>query len=402
MFQRRRGGDEGSGRTPSASRLKRLRPLRVGLLALLLAALISGMVYRSWIDAQTRTIGVLALTGKVPVLAWATRQLTDTPRIRDSLVAGVPTTVYRPGGGSRWPALVLLNGVTARGRHHPDVERLADALARVGFLVLVPDPPGLAQGEITERTLTATIAVVRAAADRADAAGGRVGLVGVSVGGSLALLAAEQPSLANRVTLVAGIAPYTDLENVARLATTGYTLEHGRLVPYAAKSFLPLVIARSFVAALPPSRDRSRLLAELLRLHEGTPDPLALFRRLRPARVAPSARALVELLANRDAARFGRLYGALSPELHASIVSLSPLAGAGRLRAPVEIASAPHDKYFPLAETRALARAARHTRVRLTVTSTLHHAIPSLSISDIADLFRFDGWAVRSLHALRR
>jgi len=93
---------------------------------------------------------------------------------------------------------------------------------------------------------------------------------------------------------------------------------------------------------------------------------------------------------------------ALSPALRASIVRLSLLAGADRLRAPVEIASAPHDKYFPLSETRALGRAATHTRVRLTVTSTLHHAVPNLSLSDIADLFRFDGWAVRSLHTLQR
>jgi pimeloyl-ACP methyl ester carboxylesterase len=375
--------------------LRRLGWLRAALLALLLAALISGIVYRSWLNAQARTVGVLALTGRVPVLAWATREVTDAPHVQDELVAGVPTTVYRPGGGSRWPALVFLNGVTARGRHHPDVERLAGALARVGFLVLVPDPPGLAEGEVTERTLAATIAVVHAA-------GGRVGLVGVSVGASLGLLAAEEPSLAHRVTLVAGIAPYADLENVARLATTGDTLENGHLVPYAAESFLPLVIARSLVAALPPSSDRSRLLASLLRLHEGTPDPLALFRRMRPAEVARSARALVELLANRDPARFDELYAALSPALRAAIVRLSPLSGADRLRAPVEIASAPHDKYFPLAETQTLARAATHTRVRLTVTSTLHHAIPSLSLSDIADLFRFDGWAVRSLQALRR
>src|SRR5262249_1644449 len=43
-----------------------------------------------------------------------------------------------------------------------------------------------------------------------------------------------------------------------------------------AASFMPLVIARSLVASLPESRDRSLLLAELLQLHEGSPDPLAL------------------------------------------------------------------------------------------------------------------------------
>lgn len=107
------------------------------LLALLLAAVISGVLYRSWIDAQARTAAVLSLTGNVPVLGWTARQLTDEPRIRDSLVAGVPTTVYRPGGGHSWPALVFLNGVTARGRHHPEVEQLAGALARVGFLSLI-------------------------------------------------------------------------------------------------------------------------------------------------------------------------------------------------------------------------------------------------------------------------
>ena len=384
------------------ARLPAIKPLRTGVLVLLLAAAASVVVYRSFLGAQWRAAEVLAVTLKVPVLGWTTRQVTAAPRVEDQQVAGVPTTVYRPGGGSRWPALVFLNGVTARGRHHPDVERLARALARIGFLVLVPDPPGLARGEVTEQTLAATVAVVRAAADRPDARGGRVGLVGVSVGGSLGLLAAEEPSLAERVTVVAGIAPYSDLANVVRLATTGYTLEQGRLVRYAAQSFMPLVIGRSLVAALPPSPERSALLAELLRLPDDAPDPLALFRRLQPGQVEPSARGLVALLANRNPSRFDELYAALSPEERASVERLSPLAGAGALRAPVEIASAPHDKYFPLAETHALARAAVHTRVRLTVTSTLHHAIPSLSLSDVADLFRFDGWVVRVIRTARR
>ena len=401
MMRRRSDRHDEAAASRLAARLRALGPWRIGLLALLVAALASAVVYRSWLDAQGRTVGVLSVTLKVPVLGWATRVVTDTPRVDDTVVAGVPTLVVRPGGGTRWPALVFMNGVTARGRHHPDVERLARGLARVGFLVLVPDPPGLSAGEVTEKTLAATIAVVRAAADRPDARGGRVGLVGVSVGGSLALLAAEDASLAGRVTIVAGIAPYTDLANVVRLATTGDTLEEGRLVPYAAKSFLPLVIGRSLVAALRPSTERSALLAQLLRLHEGAPDPLALFRRLRPAELDPSARALVELLANRDPSRFDRLYAALSPALRASIERLSPVAGAARLRAPVDIASAPHDKYFPLDETRTLALAATHTHVRLTVTSTLHHAIPSLSLSGIADLFRFDGWVVGLLQTAR-
>jgi hypothetical protein len=75
---------------------------------------------------------------------------------------------------------------------------------------------------------------------------------------------------------------------------------------------------------------------------------------------------------------------------------LSPLAGAPRLDVPVELASSPHDRYFPPAESRSLAKRSKH--VRLTVTSTLDHAIPSLSLRDIGDLVAFDKFIVRFVH----
>jgi hypothetical protein len=110
----------------------------------------------------------------------------------------------------------------------------------------------------------------------------------------------------------------------------------------------------------------------------------------------------VKLLANRAPRRFDRLYAALSPSMRADVERLSPIHEARGLVAPVYIASAPHDKYFPLAETRDLARKATDTHVSLTVTSTLHHAIPSVSLSGIGALFRFNGWMLRSLRAARR
>ena len=78
---------------------------------------------------------------------------------------------------------------------------------------------------------------------------------------------------------------------------------------------------------------------------------------------------------------------------------LSPLSHARRLDMPVYLASAPHDKYFPPAESRALIRDAPD--VHVTVTRTLAHAVPHLSGGDVADLFRFASFTVRALHAAR-
>jgi pimeloyl-ACP methyl ester carboxylesterase len=372
-----------------------VRLVRPAILVLIIGSLVGALVFHSWVSAQTRAVIVLSRTSNTPVVSWLVGVVTDEPRVEDTIIAGQPTMVVRPGAGRSWRAVVFVNGVTRRGRHQPDVERLARALARAGYLVAVPDPPGLREGTLTLRTLGATTAVARAVAERPDVRGGRVGLFGVSVGASLALLAAEQPSLAGRIRVVAGLAPYTDLVHVVRLTTTTVYVKHGRSEPYRTKPFATLVVARSLAAALTPGHDRTLLLARLLAVLDDAPDPLAPLRTLHEAGLRPPARALVRLLVNRDPGRFDSLYAALPQRIRVAATLLSPIRGAARLQARVLIASAPHDKYFPPDETRALAHRAPH--VTLTVTPTLQHAIPRFSLGDLAGLFRFDAFLVRVL-----
>ncbi len=348
---------------------------------------------RSWPAAQLDAVAVLSVTERTPLLAWAARVITLKPQAREASVGGQPSVLVRPGGRGPWPAVVFINGATRLGRHHPKVLRLARGLARVGFLVVVPDLPGLRLGEITPATADATARVALATAARPDVRGGRVVLDGVSVGASLALLAAERPGLASRVTVVGGEAPWTDMKRIIRLATTGRY--KGR--PYASDPYAALAIARSLAAGLAPERGRAKLVRLLEGVSDDDPRPLA---GLRAGEYRDGAGALVKLLLNRDPSRFERLYAALPRRVRESVAALSPLREAARLQAPVELASAPHDKYFPPAESRALARVAPH--VHLTVTSTLDHAVPRPSLRDLRDLFRIDGFVVRFLHAARR
>jgi hypothetical protein len=113
----------------------------------------------------------------------------------------------------------------------------------------------------------------------------------------------------------------------------------------------------------------------------------------------PTVRAALEVLLNRDPLRFETLYAALPADVRDLIARLSPVAHADRLEMPVELASAPRDAYFPAAESRNLALVAPD--VRVTVTDAFTHVIPQPSLTDPGDLFAFDGWAVRALHAAR-
>jgi hypothetical protein len=114
--------------------------------------------------------------------------------------------------------------------------------------------------------------------------------------------------------------------------------------------------------------------------------------------MAPADEAVRELLANRDPDRFDELVAALPPEVRATIDALSPVCVASRIRACVEIATAPRDAYFPVAESLAIADM---TQARVTVTTALQHARPRLDVRTLAGLARLDAFFVRSLSVMR-
>src|SRR5215213_3932413 len=351
----------------------------------------------SWIDAQARAVVVVSSVLETPILTPAVEAATEEPVVEDTVFAGRPALVARPEGEGPWPALLFVNGVVREGRNYPPVQNLARGLARAGYLVVVPDLPGLTTDEITEETVSSTVEVAQAVADRPDALDGRVGLIGVSTGATLALLTAERAEVSERVSVVAGIAPYTDIRTVLNIATTGHYRSGEEYVPYEADSFLSYVVARSMFAALPSGEDRDALRAELEEIDRLDPDPLAGLRARPTGDLSPAARSVIELLANQNPERFDELYEALPPEIRERMERLSPLAGDERITAPVELASGSRDKYFPISESFAIGRIAADHRV--TVTEAIDHS--ELSFSDVPAFARFDGFVVRSLRAER-
>ena len=353
---------------------------------------------RSLLSTQARAAAVLGATLDLPGTRTLAR-LAKPPVVADDVLAGTSSTIVRPGSPPPWPALVFVNGATPDGRAHPMVLRLSLALARSGQLVLIPDLPGIAGGELSPATLAAANEYVRAAADSAEAAHGRIGLAGVSVGASLALLTAAEPGLAERISVVACVAPYTDMANVMLLATTGMYRRGERFEPYAVPEYLWVGLARSVTAILPPSPGLQALCVELRTVDPASPDPAAAFRDRSYQELGEEAASVLALLTNRDPARFDDLYAGLPAHVRATVEELSPLRAAPGLRAPVEIVTAPRDRYFPVAESRALVDAS--PRVRLTVTSLLAHATPRLDPRYLAELGRLNGFFVRSLLAAR-
>jgi len=116
----------------------------------------------------------------------------------------------------------VVNGTVPEGRELPAVQNLAEGFARAGYLAVVPDLPGLTEDRITPQTVNAATEAARKISTRPDAENGEVAMVGVSTGATLALLAAEDPRLNGKVSLVAGVAPFSNMETVFSVATTAH------------------------------------------------------------------------------------------------------------------------------------------------------------------------------------
>jgi len=115
----------------------------------------------------------------------------------DVALAGrtVPVDVHRPDGALRG-AVVLAHGFL---RTRATLAGHAEALARMGALVIVPDLPSWTDSRENGRALVELVAQVRAGAFGAPAE--RVVLVGFSAGGLAALLAAASPGVVAYVGL---------------------------------------------------------------------------------------------------------------------------------------------------------------------------------------------------------
>ena len=288
--------------------------------------------------------------------------------------------LYVPGGGG--PAVVLVPGAASpQDRRVIDV---ATAFARAGRTVFVPylslsrrvlDPADV--GRIGD----AVLALARAGG---QGRGGRVGLLGFSYGGSLAIVAAEHRPAARSVAFVAVFGSYANLVDVIQGITTGGVTYRGRIVRWRT-----LAPARGLlldaVLGLVPAGERAALRAAV---DAGT-----------TAGLSPEARSLAALLENRDPGRTASLVRALPARVRALIAAVSPLPRLQDLRAPLYILQSVHDPATPPTEADLL-----HAGVpgsRLIVLHEFLHVTPEGAgkgflgaVADLWGAWRFTGWVL--------
>jgi acetyl esterase/lipase len=240
----------------------RRRALAVAALATLLwASAAAWHAAEPWARAGVLfTDGVLRLP--VRPLTWVTSDPTHAELAWGE--PGAPTAargvLTLPAGPGPHPAVVLALGAEAAGPDDPRVVRLTDAMARLGIGVLYPLSPQLAAGVVEPPEIERLVGAWRALAADPRVRPERVAFVGLSVGGSLSLVAAADLRIAHEVWFVLAIGPYAHAGLLAAETASGvFAADDGRH-EWEPRAITRRVLLRSLTQALSDEERAAALL----------------------------------------------------------------------------------------------------------------------------------------------
>jgi alpha-beta hydrolase superfamily lysophospholipase len=338
-------------------------------------------------------------------------------KIREEPVIALPTRhgpmdarLYRPAKPAR-RTVILVPGLHMDGVREERLVGLARELAAAGVAVLTIAPPALTRYRVTADITDQLEDAIAWAAGRPELApDGRVGVIGISFAGGLAVVAAGRPAVRQRIAFVLSFGGHGDLLRVLRYLCLGQTdtidaplraLAVGGQhihVP-APHDYGGVVTLLNFAARVVPAAQVAPLEEAITTFLEASsidrldpPRAVSYFARARTlgAAMPEPSRTLMRQVSDRDVAGLGQSLAPLLVDLELP-AALSPERSPAPF-APVFLLHGADDSVVPASEMLFLAhRLQASTKVRAFASRLITHAEANRSAA-LAEMWQLAGF----------
>jgi dienelactone hydrolase len=316
-----------------------MRPLVFGLALVLVIGL--AMWHPARVAAQTLVLlPALFPTAPLDPLALVTPEPVREQQTFSYSGGTVDTQFFAPPVGGQHPAVVLLLGAGDLPRSDLAVH-FAEALARLGVVVAVPESSGMLAEHLSFDEVDAIRASVNAVDARADVDPSRVGIVGLSASGGLGIVAAAQPDLRDALRFVNSFGSYNDASDLL-VDVASHSIEvDGAVYEWQPAERTVTVVSNALLDAGVDEADREELLA----------------------------------MPTRERAK--QICSGFSPEVAERFARISPASYLNQLHARLYLMHDVNDPFIPFTESRHLVASAPPGVVaRYTEFSIFEHVIP--------------------------
>ncbi len=327
--------------------------------------IIAGLAYRP-VAQHLRAASVLTRIGQPDakgfIANFGTNAITTEDFSFDVKGTAIHSRMYIPTGVERAPAIVILHGVHHLGIEEPRLKNFARAMASHGYVILTPELPGIDDYHVT----SASVAVIDASLLELSRRSGapKVGVLGLSFAGGLALIAASDPRYADSIAFVTAVGAQDDVARVLKFfATNQIPMPSGETEKIQAHEYGPLVVVYShprdfFSETDAPIAERAlqHLLWEDLTVAH-----------TEAAKMSADGQRRMQLLFDHHTETLAPILLASVDKYKAEYVPASPRGNMAGLHAPVFLLHGAADDVIPPAETLWLEQdiPAGHVRARL-------------------------------------
>ena len=252
--------------------------------------------------------------------------------------------LYLPAGSGKHSAVLFFMGVVPPDRDEKRIVRFAEGLARTGMVVMIPWLDSQRLGVVAPQDVDGLVRAFQymSALETVDAE--RAGMGGICTGASLAMVAAQDPRIADDVKFINSFAGYYDARDLFKAIGGRSRFYDGGVAPWKPNSLTLRLFVDHLVDSIRSETDRALLERTL---SAEAPDP----------RLSSEALAVYKLAKGVPPEEVDSLMDQLPPNLLESLRLISPSTHIDRLKARVLIMHDRADRLVPSEESRRLADA---------------------------------------------
>lgn len=253
--------------------------------------------------------------------------------------------IYRPPDNKTHPAVITAMAVRTSEGDKPILTNFAQSLARMGFVVLAADSEDLEKEKIKIQGKEVFISTFEYLSASPHVEKGKISFIGFSVGSSVAIKAAQDPQIAERVQSLIFFGGYFDLVDYLSSLVTKTAVYKDQEFPWQPHEHV-LNRFKEIMASFAPSGEQEFLLQVLKEGEEVNPEV--------KADLSSEGKFILKLFEVKNRQEFTSLWPEAPEKILQEVNNFSPAVDLKNLKTQLFILHDRGDRNVPFVESRKL------------------------------------------------